>query len=230
MPTWHAPHRGLCADRRLRDRGAGSRDGSIDWLCWPRFDSDACFAALLGTPENGRWLIAPHDGEARVSRRYREDTLILETRFETDEGAVDADRLHAAAQRQPRTSCASWSASAAASRCARSWCCASATARSCRGSRGSRRHAARRRRPGHGAAAHAGRTPRRELQDRRRVHRQQPARRVPVRADLLAVASAAAGAVDPHDGARRDRGVLARLVARNASTTGHWPRRGRRAR
>ena len=63
------------------------RDGSIDWLCWPRFDSDACFAALLGTPENGRWQIAPI-GEARVTRRYRDDTLILETSFETDDGAA----------------------------------------------------------------------------------------------------------------------------------------------
>jgi GH15 family glucan-1,4-alpha-glucosidase len=46
-----------------------SRAGSIDWLCWPRFDSDACFAALLGTPEHGRWLLAPADPAARVTRR-----------------------------------------------------------------------------------------------------------------------------------------------------------------
>jgi GH15 family glucan-1,4-alpha-glucosidase len=64
------------------------RDGSIDWLCVPRFDSEACFAALLGTPDNGRWLLAPTDPEAKVTRRYRPDTLILETRFETDSGAA----------------------------------------------------------------------------------------------------------------------------------------------
>jgi GH15 family glucan-1,4-alpha-glucosidase len=64
------------------------RDGSIDWLCWPRFDSDACFAALLGTPANGRWLLAPKGTTARVTRRYRDDTLILETRFETADGTV----------------------------------------------------------------------------------------------------------------------------------------------
>jgi len=64
------------------------RDGSMDWLCWPRFDSDACFAALLGTPEHGRWRIAPRDQGVRVTRRYRPGTLILETRFETDEGAA----------------------------------------------------------------------------------------------------------------------------------------------
>ena len=64
------------------------RDGSIDWLCWPRFDSEACFAALLGSPDNGRWLIAPHDGAARVSRRYRPNSLILETVFETDDGTA----------------------------------------------------------------------------------------------------------------------------------------------
>jgi GH15 family glucan-1,4-alpha-glucosidase len=64
------------------------RDGSVDWLCWPRFDSDACFAALLGTPEHGRWLIAPRDPAAIVTRRYRPNTLILETRFETADGAV----------------------------------------------------------------------------------------------------------------------------------------------
>ncbi len=65
-----------------------SRGGSIDWLCWPRFDSGACFAALLGTPDHGRWLIAPADPNARVTRRYRDDTLILETDFETADGAV----------------------------------------------------------------------------------------------------------------------------------------------
>ena len=66
------------------------RDGSIDWLCWPRFEFGACFSALLGTPEHGRWLIAPRGdpAEARVTRRYRPGTLILETEFETAEGAV----------------------------------------------------------------------------------------------------------------------------------------------
>ena len=64
------------------------RDGSIDWLCWPRFDSDACFSALLGTPEHGRWLMAPDNAAAKITRRYRPNTLILETRFETAEGAV----------------------------------------------------------------------------------------------------------------------------------------------
>src|SRR5215470_3859387 len=63
------------------------RDGSIDWLCLPRFDSDSCFAALLGSSENGRWKIAPL-AAARVSRRYRDNTLILETTFETEEGVV----------------------------------------------------------------------------------------------------------------------------------------------
>ena len=64
------------------------RDGSIDWLCWPRFDSDACFAAILGTPEHGRWQIAPEHCGGPVTRRYRGDTLILETRFETPDGVV----------------------------------------------------------------------------------------------------------------------------------------------
>ncbi|MGH8668625.1 MAG: glycoside hydrolase family 15 protein [Burkholderiales bacterium] len=63
------------------------RDGSIDWLCWPRFDSPACFAALLGKPEHGRWRIAPKNA-CKVRRSYRRDTLILETGFETAEGAV----------------------------------------------------------------------------------------------------------------------------------------------
>ena len=65
------------------------RNGSIDWLCWPAFDSDACFAALLGTEEHGRWLIAPAGDITGISRRYRDNTLILETRFETAEGVVE---------------------------------------------------------------------------------------------------------------------------------------------
>jgi len=64
-----------------------SREGSIDWLCWPRFDAPACFAAILGTPRNGRWCIAP-EGEFKVRRRYRPGTMILETEFETAEGVV----------------------------------------------------------------------------------------------------------------------------------------------
>src|ERR1700732_3513867 len=62
------------------------RDGSVDWLCWPRFDSSACFAALLGTPENGRWLVAPKEAPLAVRRRYCPGTLVLETEFETATG------------------------------------------------------------------------------------------------------------------------------------------------
>ena len=63
-------------------------DGSIDWLCFPRFDSGACFAALLGEPEHGRWLLAPSEKVIRVERRYRPGTLILETDFHTEEGSI----------------------------------------------------------------------------------------------------------------------------------------------
>jgi GH15 family glucan-1,4-alpha-glucosidase len=64
------------------------RDGSIDWLCVPRFDSGAAFARLLGSPENGRWLVAPAGGVQRVERAYRDETLVLETTFHTDDGVV----------------------------------------------------------------------------------------------------------------------------------------------
>lgn len=67
-----------------------SRDGSVDWCCFPRFDSSACFAAMLGGPDNGRWLLAPAGTIRSCSRRYRHDTLILETIYETDEGSVRA--------------------------------------------------------------------------------------------------------------------------------------------
>ncbi|HLX32195.1 MAG TPA: glycoside hydrolase family 15 protein [Gaiellaceae bacterium] len=63
------------------------RGGSVDWLCFPRFDSDACFAALLGGAENGRWLLSPTE-RAKNSRRYLHDTLVLETTWETADGSV----------------------------------------------------------------------------------------------------------------------------------------------
>src|SRR6188472_1847280 len=65
-----------------------SRAGSIDWCCFPRFDSGACFAALLGEPRHGRWLLAPSAAVRRSTRRYRRGTLILESVYETDEGSV----------------------------------------------------------------------------------------------------------------------------------------------
>src|SRR5438552_4405965 len=68
--------------------GLVGRDGSIDWLCFPRFDSGACFAALLGDPSHGRWLLAPRGEPAVTRRRYRDGTLVLETEFDTDDGTV----------------------------------------------------------------------------------------------------------------------------------------------
>ena len=65
-----------------------SKEGSIDWLCLPRFDSAASFAALLGNEENGRWQIAPHGHVRATRRRYRGDTLVLETDFDTAEGSI----------------------------------------------------------------------------------------------------------------------------------------------
>jgi GH15 family glucan-1,4-alpha-glucosidase len=65
-----------------------SKNGSVDWLCWPRFDSPACFAALLGKKENGRWRIAPSGRSLQTRRRYRDGTLILETEFETSTGSA----------------------------------------------------------------------------------------------------------------------------------------------
>src|SRR3954466_13956656 len=63
-------------------------DGSIDWLCWPRFDSGACFAALLGDRTHGRWRISSEAHSSAARRRYRGDTLVLETEFEAGEGAA----------------------------------------------------------------------------------------------------------------------------------------------
>ncbi len=77
---------GLIGD--LQTAALVSLAGSIDWLCLPRFDSEACFAALLGNPEHGRWLVAPRAESTGVERRYLPDTLVLETIFRTEEGAV----------------------------------------------------------------------------------------------------------------------------------------------
>ena len=79
---------GLIGD--LQTSALLSRTGSIDWCCFPRFDSGACFAALLGGPEQGRWQIAPREPIRRMTRRYRTDTLILESVVETASGAVRA--------------------------------------------------------------------------------------------------------------------------------------------
>jgi GH15 family glucan-1,4-alpha-glucosidase len=77
---------GLIGD--LQTAALVGRDGSIDWACFPRFDSGACFAALLGTPEHGRWIVAPRTDCWERGRRYRPNTLILETEWETENGAV----------------------------------------------------------------------------------------------------------------------------------------------
>src|ERR1043165_8263352 len=99
MPTWSTNSHHLSASMaaRIEDyailgdcRTAAlvARNGSIDWLCFPRFDSGACFAALLGTNEHGFWQIGPSDEIASVARRYRGPTLVLETEFTTVAGAV----------------------------------------------------------------------------------------------------------------------------------------------
>src|SRR5882724_5876394 len=117
------------------------RDGSIDWLCWPRFDAAACFAALLGDAENGRWLIAPVAPVTRVTRRYRPGTLILETEVETETGRAviidfmpPADGAHLVR--------IVWAGQAGSTFGPSSWC-ASTMAQPCRGSIGSRLASAR---------------------------------------------------------------------------------------
>src|SRR6476620_2152276 len=77
---------GLIGD--LQTAALVGRDGSIDWLCLPRFDSPACFAALLDDDRAGRWLLAPAGGGPCTRRRYRGDTLVLESEWETESGTV----------------------------------------------------------------------------------------------------------------------------------------------
>ena len=77
---------GLIGD--LETAALVSRDGAVDWLCVPRFDSGAIFAAFLGDSENGHWTIQPAGEFQSVGRQYRGDTLVLETELETDDGVV----------------------------------------------------------------------------------------------------------------------------------------------
>src|SRR5262249_15241667 len=72
----------------LRGSGLVAKDGSIDWLCLPRYDSDACFTSLLGRDEHGAWSIQPNVGIKSIKRSYRPGTLVLETIFECEEGSV----------------------------------------------------------------------------------------------------------------------------------------------
>ena len=99
LESWYAIMTASRADKALaiedyaligdcRTAALVGRNGSIDWLCWPRFDSGACFAALLGTSEHGRWQICPADPAPRVTRGYRDSTMVLETIFETQDGRV----------------------------------------------------------------------------------------------------------------------------------------------
>jgi len=85
----------------LQTAGLVSRDGSIDWLCLPRFDSSASFAALLGGAKAGRWRIAPISGGTCTRRSYREDTLILESVWETDSGVVSVTDFMPRRQTEP---------------------------------------------------------------------------------------------------------------------------------
>src|SRR5436305_10890254 len=94
--SWRTPVAGLIEDYALigdmQTAALAGRDGSIDWLCLPRFDSPACFARLLGTEDHGYWRIAPQDlmssnaAKAEVKRHYQGDTLILQTEWRTATG------------------------------------------------------------------------------------------------------------------------------------------------
>src|SRR5579863_3422728 len=75
---------GLIGDRTTA--ALVGRNGSIDWLYWPRFDRSSCFAALLGNADHGRWSICPVEEPVRTSRHYRSETILLETTFETQSG------------------------------------------------------------------------------------------------------------------------------------------------
>lgn len=126
----------------LRSAALVGRDGAIDWLCLPRFDQPACLTALLGGPRHGTWSIAPEEEVIAVERRYRGDTLVLETVFTTADGEValidamptDLGSDWAGFQaRQARISSAGWRDVAAPCACGSFSSCASTMAQPFRG-------------------------------------------------------------------------------------------------
>ena len=213
-------HRGLCADRRLRDRGAGfaRRLDRLAVLAALRFRCLLRGAARHARPRPLADRAARRTN--RVSRHYRQDTLILETRFETDEGAVtlidfmplrndtsDFMRL-VVGESRPRDDV---HGAGAALRLRRDRALGHAPARP---------DAARHRRPRHGGAANAGRAPRRELQDRRRVHRH-GRRDGAVRADLLRPRICRRrSAIDPREALADDRDNSGATGRRSANHDG----------
>ena len=209
---------GLIGD--LETAALVSREGAIDWLCVPRFDSGAVFAALLGEREHGHWTIQPQGEFRAAGRRYRGDTLVLETELETARGCRPAHRLHAAARRRAGRSCASSKAFADGWRCEMElvlrfdygvivpW------VRTIDG------HAHRDRRPGRGAPAHAGGARGTRPADRRDLHRGRGGPRA-VRPRVVPVEQAAtrAGSM-PEEALDGDRRRSGRSGRRGARTTG----------
>ena len=211
---------GLIGD--LQTAALVGRNGSIDWLCFPRFDSGACFAALLGDESNGRWLLAPDCEIERVERRYRERSLVHELDFHTEHGSVrvtdfmpprgtDPDVVRIVEGARGERPDADGARAPLRLRLDRP---VGAAARG--------RHPHRGRRPRCDRLPHARSAPRREHEHRRRVHRA-TGRARPVRADVVPVAPRAAAR--GHAGARLRRDVL--LLERVAARVlVHRPLRG----
>src|SRR3954452_13548476 len=88
VPVMNTPIEDYALLSDLETAAMVGRDGSVDWLCFPRFDSPACLAALLGTRDNGLWKISPVEPVVSRKRRYRPDTLVLETELTTESGTV----------------------------------------------------------------------------------------------------------------------------------------------
>ena len=194
-----------------------SRDGSMDWLCLPRFDSSAAFAALLGGPKAGRWRIAPLSGGACTRRAYRDDTMILESTWETDEGTVTVTDFMPIRQT---------AAGPHPDRRGRQWTRADGGRAGhplrLRAGRpvgaAHRRPVGRRRRPGLPVARHAGPAAGQEHAQHGGVHRRgRPTGAL--RADLGALPPGRAAPLRPRTGPARDRRVLDGVDRPAAPTT-----------